>query len=134
MPNVSLHITVIGLDSMQSAFAKGARGLSYRELTGFEKTLQSAYRATRLATHVETGGLRRSVRPSSHFDGDEWSGEVTAARYPGIFELARGQTPTKNRPAPTDHFFFNAVEPFIPEFSDNVDAVFRAIFDDNASI
>ena len=128
MSTVSLHIQVTGLREMESQFGTGARGLSFRDITQFEKSLASSYAAVEAAVHVETGKLKLSVRPSTHFDGEEWEGEVTAARYPGIFELARGQIPTKHRPSPTDHFFFNAVEPILPEFADNVDAVFRHIF------
>lgn len=132
MADVSIKMRVTGLDRMEETFTKSAVGMTYKEITPFEKTLKLCRTSVTEATHVETGVLRLSVRSSSHFDGDEWSGEVYAARYPGIFELARGDAPTKYHPYPGNHFFFNAVEPYIPEFADNVDAVWRAQFGDKS--
>jgi len=34
------------------------------------------------------GYLKASGHPESHFDGEEWTGEIDFARHPGIFELA----------------------------------------------
>lgn len=130
---VSLHIEVVGLDAMQYAFAKGAQPISFKEIFNFEKTFAEAFAATKEAVHVDTGFLQASGIPSTHFDGDEWEGEIDYARYPGIFELARGDKPTKFHPE-GGHFFFNAVEPFIPQLDDDVDSVFRAIFDETAPI
>jgi len=131
--HASLHINVVGLEAMQKPFDKGAKGPSYRDLTGFERLTDSAYRAVRTKTHVDTGGLRRSGFPATHFDGEEWSGTISFARNPGIFELARGNTPSKAHPE-GGHFFFEAVEPFLPLFENEVKNYFRRLFDENAPI
>jgi hypothetical protein len=49
---------------------------------------------------------------ASHNSGDVWEGEISFARHPGIFELARGDSPTKFHPE-GGHYFF---DPGGPEF------------------
>ena len=49
--------------------------------------------------HVITGALKASMHPSSSLGAGDWEGTMSAARYPGIFELARGNRPTKYHPA-----------------------------------
>jgi hypothetical protein len=51
-----------------------------------------------LQVHVETGKLKGSGKLRTDATADLWSAEVTYARYPGIFELARGDTPTRFHP------------------------------------
>jgi hypothetical protein len=81
-------------------------------LARFEMALLTAYVTSETRVHVITGHLKASGHPSSHYDGDQWHGEVDFARYPGVFELARGNAPTANHPE-GGHYFF---DPGGPEF------------------
>ena len=75
-------------------------------LAELEAALLSGYAVTEARIHVITGQLKASARPSSGFDGDSWEGQIDAARDPGIFELARGDSPTANHPE-GGHYFFD---------------------------
>jgi hypothetical protein len=87
--------------------AFGPAGLTLVEM---EAALIAGYIATEAQVHVETGFLKSSGHPSSSFDGARWEGEIGFARYPGIFELARGNAPTKNHPE-GGHYFFDESGP-----------------------
>jgi hypothetical protein len=56
------------------------------------------------AVHVITGRLKAGGHPESSFDGDRWTGTIAFPRHPGIFELARGDTPTQNHPEGLHNF------------------------------
>jgi hypothetical protein len=75
----------------------------------FEGVLLSSFLATQAHVHVITGELKASGKPDSSFDGEVWSGSLTYLRYPGIYELARGDSPTLNHPE-GGHFFFDPPE------------------------
>jgi hypothetical protein len=76
------------------------------ETTGkMEAALLSGLMTTEARVHVITGQLKASLHPSSEFAGDTWTGTMSAARYPGIFELARGNRPTAHHPS-GGHYFF----------------------------
>ena len=75
----------------------------------FEGVLLESYTATQTRVHVITGALKASGHPDSSFDGETWSGTLDYARHPGIFELARGDSPTANHPE-GGHFFFDPPE------------------------
>lgn len=79
---------------------------AYAKLEGI---LLSSFAATQAHVHVITGFLKASGHPSSEVSGDEWSGTLSYARYPGIYELARGDKPTQNHPE-GGHFFFDPPE------------------------
>lgn len=128
-----LYIDVDGLDKMVEEFGNAAGPIDFKVISKFEKTFHSSFLAVRGRTHVDTGYLRFSGITRTHFDGDEWSGEIAFARNPGIFELARGDTPTYTHPE-GGHFFFNAVEAFIPELQDHVESFFRDAFNEGAPI
>jgi hypothetical protein len=68
--------------------------------------------ATEARAHVITGYLKASVHSESSFTGDTWTGTIDAARYPGIYELARGNAATMNHPE-GGHYFF---DPGGPDF------------------
>lgn len=70
-----------------------------------EAALMAGYSASLAKVHVITGYLKSTLHPSSSFSGDAWEGTISAARYPGIFELARGDRPTRNHPG-GGHYFF----------------------------
>lgn len=65
----------------------------------FEAALMAGYTTSEARTHVITGRLKASGHPSSAFDGPSWQGTIGFARYPGIYELARGNKPSKHHPA-----------------------------------
>ena len=70
-----------------------------------ETALLSGFATTEGRVHVISGYLKSTLHPSSSFSGDTWTGEMSAARYPGIYELARGNRPTKYHPD-GQHYFF----------------------------
>lgn len=76
-------------------------------LMDMEAALALGYGITEVRVHVITGYLKSSGHPESEYDGDTWSGVINFARYPGIYELARGDAPTKYHPAPGRHYFFD---------------------------
>lgn len=85
-------------------------------LAEMESALAVGYLMTEARVHRITGFLRASGHPTSSFDGERWDGEIDFARYPGIYELARGNAPTANHPE-GGHYFF---EPGGPEFERRV--------------
>jgi len=89
-----------------------AEGPGNETVLRMEAALAAGNTMTEARAHVITGGLKASIHPESHFDGETWEGTIDAARYPGIFELARGNTPTLNHPE-GGHYFF---DPGGPEF------------------
>jgi hypothetical protein len=103
---------------------KGPAGSTLLEM---ESALASGYAITEVRVHVITGFLKASGHTASHFDGEEWEGEIDYARHPGIFELARGNSPTKYHPS-GGHYFF---DPGGPEFERRVrQAVWDFVTDD----
>lgn len=70
-----------------------------------ELALLSGYATSVGRVHVITGRLRASGHPTSTFDGEEWTGTISFARHPGIFELWRGNRPTRNHPEGRHYFF-----------------------------
>ena len=81
-----------------------------------EGMLATTFAITQARVHVITGGLRASGHPDSSLLDDVWSGAINYARYPGIYELARGPRPTANHPVGS-HFFFDPVEGW-PDWED----------------
>lgn len=90
----------------------------------FEAVLLRSFVATQAHVHVITGGLKGSGTPSSSFTGEVWEGTLSYARHPGIYELARGNTPTQNHPE-GDHFFFDP-----PEGSEEFRQAYENVFYD----
>lgn len=84
---------------------------------GFEAALMTNTIAVEARTHVITGYLKGTIHATSSFDGTTWDGTMAGARYPGIYELARGDSPTKHHPAPGHHNFFG---PYGPTFEKEV--------------
>jgi hypothetical protein len=71
----------------------------------FEAIMAASATAVAGKVHVLTGYLKGSGHMDSSWDGGEWTGTIGYARYPGIFELARGNAPTMNHPEGAHHFF-----------------------------
>ena len=99
-----------------------AEGPGSATIMEMEGALAAGTVTTEARAHVITGYLRASVHSDSSFSGEEWEGTIKAAGHPGIFELARGNTPTQNHPE-GGHYFF---DPGGPEFER---AVRQAVWD-----
>lgn len=76
------------------------------DLAEFESAMLQGYLATADRVHVITGFLKGSGNTSSQTGTGSWKGTIGFARYPGIYELALGDVPTKNHPE-GGHFFFD---------------------------
>jgi hypothetical protein len=76
----------------------------------FESALMTGFAKSLFQAHVITGKLRGSGHLSSSFDGATWEGQIGFARYPGIFELARGNRPSRHHPDGR-HYFFDGAGP-----------------------
>lgn len=75
-----------------------------------ESILAHSFAEVSARVHVLTGGLKASGHPASEYDGSTWTGTLYFARHPGIFELARGNTPTLNHPEGGHYFFAPAYD------------------------
>jgi hypothetical protein len=120
MPGVSVHFFVDDEDVLHELDRLAAGPSPVVE--DFESVLLGSFVATEIHVHVITGKLKASGAPDSSFDGATWRGTISYARYPGIFELARGNMPTANHPEGS-HFFF---EP--PEGSDTYRKAYEDVF------
>lgn len=83
-----------------------AAGPDARTIAAWETALLTGYSLSEARAHVITGALKASGHPSSHLGEGSWEGTIAFARHPGIFELARGDAPTKNHPE-GQHYFFD---------------------------
>lgn len=121
-----IRIETEGMKEMEAEFGKASiPNTPSKSIGKLDNVFGAAAAAVRSRVHIDTGYLASSGRDSTHYVNDIWIGEITYARYPGIFELARGDTPTVTHPT-GGHFFFNAVEPFIP----HMDNIINDLFDD----
>jgi hypothetical protein len=84
-----------------------AAGPPPETIARMEAAVLTCFVATDQRVHVITGALRASGHPQSSYDLHVWSGQVNYARNPGIFELARGDAPTRHHPFPGRHYFFD---------------------------
>jgi hypothetical protein len=125
------------------------KGPAGSTVVAMEAALAAGFLETEAWVHVITGYLRASGHVQSHFTGEEWEGEIDYARYPGIFELARGNTPTGIHPDPNPggagltfrrgpahpdggHYFF---DPGGPDFERGVrQAVWDFVTDDEGGL
>lgn len=120
-------ITTVGLDEMLKDFQKAGKPLGTKELLPFEQAFEQAAILVAAKVHILTGDLKRSGRHDTHYDGNEWSGEIRYDADPGVFELWRGDKATKNHPE-GGHNFFEPVLEVIPQLDKAVDAVFDSYF------
>jgi hypothetical protein len=95
------------LDGAGDELDRLARGPDARTLAAMEAALLEGFTITEGRVHVITGLLKASGHPQSHHDATTWSGEIDYARNPGIFELARGDAPSRYHPEPGRHYFFD---------------------------
>lgn len=105
------------------------KGPAGETVARMEASLVANTLAVEQRTHVITGYLKSTIRFDSSFEGDQWEGTMYGARYPGIYELARGDSPTLHHPAPGHHNFFG---PYGPIFEKDVrQAVYDFVTDGN---
>jgi hypothetical protein len=97
---------VLYLDGAGDELDRLSRGPDARTIAAMEAALLTGFTITEGKVHVITGALLASGHPQSHHDAFTWSGEMDFDRDPGIFELARGDAPTSEHPAPGGHYFF----------------------------
>jgi hypothetical protein len=98
---------VVYLDGAGEELDRLAKGPDAKTLAAMEAALLLGYSMTEAKVHVITGALKASGHPQSSFDRFTWTGEIDFARIPGIYELARGDSPTKHHPSPGQHYFMN---------------------------
>jgi hypothetical protein len=96
----------VWLDGAGDELDRLAAGPPPEIIARMEAALLEGYLGTERRVHVITGELRASGHPQSSWEQWVWSGQINFARYPGIFELARGDAPTRHHPYPGDHYFF----------------------------
>jgi hypothetical protein len=101
------YFVYVDLDGAGDELERLSHGPGMRTIAAMEAALLKGYTITEGRVHVITGALKASGHPQSSFTGDIWDGEIDFARYPGIFELARGDSPTRYHPAPGRHYFFD---------------------------
>jgi len=94
------------LDSAGQELDRLARGPDMDTIARMESALLEGFTITEARVHVITGELKASGHPSSHHDQFTWEGTIAFAGHPGIFELARGNTPTEHHPM-GGHYFFD---------------------------
>jgi len=94
------------LDGAGAELDRIAAGPDQRTIAAFETALVTGYALSEARAHVITGLLKASGHPSSHHSEGSWEGTISFAANPGIFELARADTPTGNHPE-GGHYFFD---------------------------
>jgi hypothetical protein len=104
---------VVYLDGAGDELDRLAKGPDAKTIARMEAALLAGFTTTEQRVHVITGALKATGHPSSYLDISTWSGEMDYARDPGVFELARGNRPTRYHPFPGMHYFF---EPGGPAF------------------
>lgn len=97
---------VVYLDGAGEELDRLARGPGPRTIAAMESALLSGYTISEARVHVITGELKASGRPVSSFDTRVWSGTIEFDRHPGVFELARGNKPTKHH-SEGGHYFMS---------------------------
>jgi hypothetical protein len=97
----------VWLDGAGDELDRLAAGPGMKTIAEFEAALLEGYAITEGRVHVITGALKASGHPQSTYDKFSWSGEMDYSRYPGIFELARGDAATRHHPYPGRHYFFD---------------------------
>lgn len=82
------------------------KGPAGETVVRMEAALVAGYTLSESRVHVITGKLKATGHVTSSFDADTWEGQVAFARNPGIFELWRGNRPTRYHPG-GGHYFFD---------------------------
>jgi hypothetical protein len=101
----------IDLDGAGDELERLARGPGAETLGRMESGLMAGYAMSEAKVHVITGYLKATGHASSSYSGDTWEGTMSWARHPGVFELARGNTPTRYHPD-GGHYFMSEGGPY----------------------
>jgi hypothetical protein len=99
-------VWTVDLDGAGAELDRLSAGPDAKTIAAMEGALLEGYSISEARAHVITGILKASGHPSSSFDLRVWSGTISFAHDPGIFELARADRPTDRHPA-GGHYFFD---------------------------
>lgn len=110
----------VWLDGAGEELDRLAKGPDAHTVAAWETALLTGYATTESRVHVITGKLKASGHPSSEHDLTSWTGTIEFDHVPGIFELARGNAPSKYHPM-GGHYFF---DPGGPDFERGVRQAF----------
>jgi hypothetical protein len=94
------------LDGAGDELDRLSRGPDAHTIASMEAALLEGFGITEERVHVITGALKASGHPASSFDSRVWEGVINFAHNPGIFELARADSPTRYHPM-GGHYFFD---------------------------
>jgi len=94
------------LDGAGDELNRLSRGPDMRTIAAMEAALLEGFTITEGRVHVITGALKASGFPDSYHDETTWAGTISFDAHPGIFELARANTPTRYHPM-GGHYFFD---------------------------
>ncbi len=97
---------VVYLDGAGEELDRLAKGPGAKTIGEWEGALMAGFSVSEARAHVITGLLRASGHPTSSYDVTSWSGTINFDRYPGVFELARADSPTRYHPE-GGHYFFD---------------------------
>jgi hypothetical protein len=104
MPSIRFEVDLNGA-------GKELERLQHPPYLELDSVLLATFATTEARVHVITGELLASGHPTTVQASDRWEGTLSYAGNPGIFELARGERPTKYHGGPGDsHFFFDPVQ------------------------
>jgi hypothetical protein len=108
------------LDGAGEELDRLSKGPDAKTVAAWETALLTGYAVTESRVHVITGILKASGHPASEHDIYSWTGTISFARNPGIFELARGNRPSRFH-SMGEHYFF---DPGGPDFERGVRQAF----------
>jgi hypothetical protein len=101
----------VDLDGAGDELDRLAKGPGLATIARMDGALMAGFAMSEARVHVITGFLKASGHVVTHDDPANWMGSMEFARYPGVFELARGNAPTGNHPE-GGHYFFDEGGPF----------------------
>jgi hypothetical protein len=99
-------VILVDLDGAADELDRLAKGPDSEAIGRMETGLMAGFSLSDAKVHEITGYLKSTGHPESHYAGGEWYGVMSWARYPGIFELARANTPSRNHPE-GGHYFMD---------------------------
>lgn len=100
----------VDLDGAGDELDRLAKGPGAATIARIDAALMTGFAMSEAKVHVITGFLKLSGRVVTHMSPGNWSGSMEFARYPGVFELARGNMPTRHHDG--GHYFMDEGGPF----------------------
>jgi hypothetical protein len=95
----------VDLDGAGDELGRLAKGPGEAVMARIDGALMTGFAMSEAKVHVITGLLKASGHVVTHQSPGNWSGSMEFARYPGVFELARGNTPTAHHDG--GHYFMD---------------------------